>query len=810
MATTDSVVKAKINQQDIQKGIKEEFKTLREQIFLSYQSLAAQAFENATTSQTLAEIINCCLNHNDKHLTPIIQFLEWCLRKASERGDIENVTQLLDAKKSKHVNLNVNASGPSKETALYYAVKRGLVAVVEVLLQNGANAGCQTISIDSKINTPYKLAVNNALLGQKNGQNISKMLSEYLFNTDSLSTSLTTFTFPTSFKNKQFDRYLNDLSKYLSQLASDLKNTQQDFGQFAVTCCLKYSDLSSREKIQKKVSAFDCHRQIVSDFLIAVSLGIEVGKDFSDKMKSILLVYIIPEVIRFKRTFPKSLQDSQDNFLKFLDEKSKNHRLEKERKQYLELKEKFSELAVSAADEILGVINRSIRHIVVDPAALVQFFEKYFPGNEIDVLCGLSKIPEILNEPQSETEKKDMNEKVSLRCLRVFSNSQTMLARYRQDIRDQLKVLIKTRKTDIMAAFYISKNGIKTISIPEFELELQDLLKVWEAASDFEEFIKIENDPNEVVLSLSCIIRLFSRGQLMTRGFEEVLPKMLGEVGQGFQTAALKMQQFMLEDQNKRNQVVLPDFEEVLKAERVYRKEQEAKIRVERQLREAREKQQRQETKLEADRDESKKNEDVETLNKLLDKLFFPKKDKDSLQKVERILSGNTDMTRQDFFALVTKLALTGFEDIKNDGIHSEDNKANFALGKDRIGFHTRHGRADAKMVEPAALKKFRTILEKLGLNKENFEVKLKEYIDLKNQDTLSNAGTNTVSNAVVHTSNQNACATVKAEVKKENPKSSLVFSDEAKLNVGGNKAAPTSFLAAPKKSKGKHRKKKK
>jgi hypothetical protein len=701
---------------------------------------------------------------------------ELALRNAAKDGLLETVRQLI----TQGVNVNATGKGKTNRTALHWAAKYKHADVCEELLKAGAKPSL--IVKDSDKKTPLQLASleknNDAVIavllkwsGLKN-EDLKKI-------TETVQTTHegTVFDEDAVFKTTKVRAAIHGLKKQALSAITEIRHFSEAYSRLIqsleinikkILCkelferhrnntnltLTKEEEKTLNEEFSKQFSIFTLVKRHV-EYLERLCKLIDVPNYIDTNVISFFIQYII-----FKRDLSAFADKLEERLKKYINDKNLRKKCKKNIDKLLEIAEENLKKAITSME--LG-----FAALLENPKGFIDFIDKYFPSTVLDHVDSYA----IIKQAQDETDREAQQEDAIASLQQKFKDLTQSSEKAPQENFNTIvnNILSGNAPTEITDAVYLmfnkTKNNFKerkAKTLPCIEAYFKDLWKQFEdliihkkeAILKYNVVLKgkLGDDPKKivenfknyimkyVVENLATSLMLLRNEEMMIdvralrlsylfgyrlySRIEKLLEKMDTAIDDRIQEIMAEEYQKFAKGIQEKREAITANFEEVRLQERRMAKAQEAAKRALSQVEQAHTQALLYQKSLIDDKLQKEAQEKEVWVKKLLGELEV--KELKFFQEISHILDPKAkalndggEMTKKDFFALVVKLKIPGYEDINIKNNTASENSLVFTLGKFySFTFHSRHGRDRADFVDKANTAHLKAMFESVGINK--------------------------------------------------------------------------------------------
>lgn len=771
------------------------------------QSELEEAYRNENSS-LIQNLITLSIHHKK------IQFLEYILRLASQKGDLKNIQIILEENKAKLIGIDVNARGQgSGRTALFWATAYGHCKIAETLLNFAADPSIpgksfETKDVKRKEETPLSMALRHSNLDKNNGKAMVELFKKHTA-AHKVKVNITQYfsgqgTISSDFREQnkiKLLKYIISLAKYMNTKPSDFIEATKNFNKFLtdwimeiikITNALHNSDNPINSiSFQSKLKDVDGHTKLIEDFCkILQFFNLSLGSFMNNQMGGIenIIIFQIAEFIQFRRKFLESIELTRTTLESILASAQINN--EKRRilkKQYKKQIFQIKEFVLGHLEELLRLIQRCMRNAIVDPAGFINFIDAYFPGGKISKLTFIGELiqkdhaaNQIVSTDDVQLAKMKNSDDLNYKIIQGILGYLPELERYTLDLKTQVEKIAKENKDsfDILHTY-----GSKDSSFPQ-----KTMISIFQQSLDIhlQDAITKQKDIIKNNKAYRTILfEIFNFGTLIRSSLKQMAEGGLKDFFADVTSISQNLEKAILGQNQRMSQIQIPTFEDALAEDMTFKEKQYH----EEQERRAKRKLEREQKAKEADLIEKKKDhEKIKALQNtvlvemLFRRLYPEKNNRIFIDQLIGILSHKTTtMKKKAFFVLIKQLKIKGYELIKADNESVEGNSVTLTLGQKSLTLHTRHGRDREEELDPNVIKEFRDMLGDLGFIDEKAFLNQKE-IFFKKFDAKSDVSVKHSNLSQADPFLLSSGATVNAISSKENGKTN----DETHASVMG------------------------
>lgn len=748
---------AQLKQRSEKQEIKNDTESFESNFLLKTQKIEEILKKEETEQKNFAREILEENKDNPKFLHKLIRFLfdkkhilllEIMLILASELAQIECIKLILNENIENFLILNVNAcDSESGKTALHRCVENSTIqhwAIARLLLCAGANMEI----LDKKRLSPFGIILAKKENGIENSNYFHALFYEFHKSRKDFPRRNDT---EYELKNKKDSKkmvkiktqYIRPFFKFIEKNNSDTLNDIIKILNRLLKSKPDFSSLSGKEE-----GEFRCYMAtLLVDFTTAL---VSINRYYDAILKGMEEAFTNahPRKHYRNRLFRLKLEcviynREVTNLLDLMREKIYDyfelnipHSVDSLKRNYSAIIFDLKRKVLKSCKTKLGLLGRCLSQLldkkdrsVYDSRLFLSFLEEYFPGD----IRSLSFTFEWVNKQQKQTEallaaSQNIPTVDVIQALKPCVKKQVsqigctfqrkMLISNKQITFDDLECYIIFLKTLFLAIF----NDQSEVLLGTYPIHLVGDLLI---SYVFEQELQNKKDEKDLILNCPTLTNFSPAEFLKTRrnsNDEDPLGK----------DSSLDFPDFYVslkEEDAKRKQEFSEEEEKALR-EKEYELEQEK-----RQQRKKTEEKRKLEEKIlfEKKQEEKAKNE---TNNLIVGKLFktlYPEdKNKETIELLRNILSGEIkSISKKSFLTTVKTLEINGFENIQSDNVTVQGNKIKLVLTKDAsVTIHFRHGRDRDDEIDPAGIKEFKEMFEKVDLNHNNFDTKMKLYFD--------------------------------------------------------------------------------
>lgn len=471
------------------------------------------------------------------------------------------------------------------------------------------------------------------------------------------------------------------------------------------------------------------------------------------------VVILFVEHVNFKNFMVSKTEQLTKGLEKFVANK-------KTRKEIIKNVQKMIADANKVLDSTITTMERGLTHLLENPTGFIEFINKYFPGDLVDYtdlykmysrtdqmdnasiedrlaflqtkLKGVlanSTDPKAIRTTISNIMTQNSVEDIARIASPFLTQTKEKykvaktkilprLELYFKDLREQFVVLIGKKREAILKYNAVIGNKFGTdsdISVENFKLYIMGLVD--QSIGVILGWLRDER----LAISTFLLRSSYLFGHRLYSKIEHVLNNMNAVIDARVKMIFTEECKLFNEDIEKSQTLPSPTFEEVNQRDKKVAKDNTAKARelAANEREGAAAVLQQKESFMQKQQQEALQKE--AHVKGLLEQLNV-KKDSKILQDIADVLnpkgkaiSGSTEMSKSDFFTLVTALKISGYEDINVKKNTASENSITFVLGKfHKFTYHSRHGKDRSDFVDKANVTHLKNMFESVGLNAAN------------------------------------------------------------------------------------------
>lgn len=689
---------------------------------------------------------------------------ELTLREAAQQGELATVKTLIAQR------VNVNASGPgSQKTALHWAAKYKHYKIVDVLLNAGADQSLKDKEGFTPLAIAEKIKENDAI--------IERLQSQFVLNSkdekekmDKVMQEVKPKIVDEKIIRASMDRLerhllknrsecYSILSAYIEQVHTCAKSiypdraakksaasitNSQDIWSYALSFIIpslgnKPSDcpneaLSKQVDMKQKLeldvlikhhfSSIEAVFSLVNQpdqfdkFMKKVDSKITSVKQVSFENKiTIMMAELIVRQVRFLRKL-KFETKSKGEYLKIL--------LADDKQTLKLLRKKLKGFVLKAGDsltELKTIMRENFSEYLVNPLGFFNFLETYFDGNALDRFEHADK-----SKHYGITDPKQLIEALQKSSLQYKSDILIRFKKYLAETRDTIyKILTEKNKSAVHLS--LMQGGDES----ENELAKKSFIKEIESIVQETIAINIQNFDKSFTCTSDYLYGMYKLGQGLLIVANDIFSNIDTFSTEHLKSTAQMIRKQFLENLGSNSNRFESDFEAIRLKEKQFSKEKENQKR---------EKESEEKMKLAAILHQKKISDEkfsAETkeknawIEKIFCKLLLPKKDEVMLEQIKSILNNTLgEMSKTEFYALIIKLEIEGYEKIQAQKMIATNNKLTLNVGKFySFTLHERHHKDNIDNVDPGTIQDLRKMFDAIGIKKDNWIELIKSYVDM-------------------------------------------------------------------------------